>query len=56
MKRASRVCGQSSPAKVDYSMAMRLTSALYEDTQHEQTTSFVLQINALTPQPLAGGH
>jgi len=35
MKRASRVCGQSSPAKVDYSMAMRFTSALYEDTQHE---------------------
>jgi hypothetical protein len=35
MKRVSRVCGQSSPAKVDYSMAMRFTSALYEDTQHE---------------------
>jgi hypothetical protein len=35
MKQASRVCGQSSPAKVDYSMAMRFTSALYEDTQHE---------------------
>jgi hypothetical protein len=35
MKRASRLCGQSSPAKVDYSMAMRFTSALYEDTQHE---------------------
>ena len=35
MKRASRVCGQSSPAKVDYSMAMRFTFALYEDTQHE---------------------
>jgi hypothetical protein len=35
MKRASRVCGQSSPAKVDYSMAMRFTSALYEDSQHE---------------------
>jgi hypothetical protein len=35
MKRASRVCGQSSMAKVDYSMAMRFTVALYEDTQHE---------------------
>ena len=35
LKRASRVCGQSSPAKVDYSMAMRFTSALYDDTQHE---------------------
>jgi hypothetical protein len=35
MKRASRVCGQSSTAKVDYSMAMRFTFALYEDTQHE---------------------
>jgi hypothetical protein len=35
MKRASRVCGQSSPAKVDYAMAMRFTAALYEDTQHE---------------------
>ena len=35
MKRASRVCGQSSPAKVDYSLAMRFTLALYEDTQHE---------------------
>lgn len=34
-KRASRVCGQSSMAKVDYSMAMRFTFALYEDTQHE---------------------
>jgi hypothetical protein len=32
---ASRVCGQSSPAKVDFSMAVRFTSALYEDTQHE---------------------
>ena len=35
MKRASRIVGQSSPAKVDYAMAMRFTSALYEDTQHE---------------------
>lgn len=35
MKRASRVCGQSSTAKVDYSMAMRFTFALYEDTRHE---------------------
>jgi hypothetical protein len=35
MKRASRVCGQSSMAKVDYSLAMRFTVALYEDTQHE---------------------
>ena len=35
LNRASRVCGQSSPAKVDYAMAMRFTSALYEDTQHE---------------------
>jgi hypothetical protein len=35
IKRASRVCVQSSPAKVDYSMAMRFISALYEDTQHE---------------------
>ena len=35
LKRASRICGQSSPAKVDYSMAMRFTSALYEDTQYE---------------------
>jgi hypothetical protein len=35
MKRASRVCGQSSMAKVDYSLAMRFTFALYEDTQHE---------------------
>jgi hypothetical protein len=35
MKRASRVCGQSSPGEVDYSMAMRFTSALYEDTQHQ---------------------
>src|ERR1044072_3184503 len=31
MKRASRVCGQSSMAKVDYSLAMRFTIALYED-------------------------
>ena len=35
MKRASRVCGQSSLAKVDYSLAMRFTVALWEDTQHE---------------------
>jgi hypothetical protein len=35
MKRASRACRQSSPAKVDHAMAMRFTSALYEDTQHE---------------------
>ena len=35
IERASRVCVQSSPAKVDYSMAMRFISALYEDTQHE---------------------
>ena len=35
MKRASRVSGQFSPAKVDYSVAMRFTAALYEDTQHE---------------------
>ena len=35
MKRVSRVCGQSSMAKVDYSLAMRITVALYEDTQHE---------------------
>ena len=35
MKRAGRVCGQSSMAKVDYSLAMRITVALYEDTQHE---------------------
>lgn len=35
MKRADRVCRQSSTAKVDYSMAMRFTVALYEDTQHE---------------------
>jgi hypothetical protein len=34
LKRASRVCGQFSPAEVDYSLAMRFTSALYEDTQH----------------------
>ena len=35
MKRASRVCGQSSTAKVDHSMALRFTFALYEDTRHE---------------------
>jgi len=35
IKRASRARGQSSSAKVDYSMAMRFTSALYQDTQHE---------------------
>lgn len=35
MKRAGRVCGQSSIANVDYSLAMRLTCALYEDAQHE---------------------
>ena len=35
VKRASRVRGQSSMAKVDYSLAMRITAALYEDTQHE---------------------
>ncbi|GEP61916.1 hypothetical protein RSO01_90820 [Reyranella soli] len=35
MKQPSRVCGQSSPEKVDHSMAMRFTSALYEYTQHE---------------------
>jgi hypothetical protein len=35
MKRASRVCGHSSMAKVDYSLAMRITVALYEDTQQE---------------------
>ena len=35
IKSASRVCGEFSPAKVDYSMAIRFTSALYEDTQHE---------------------
>ena len=35
IKRASRPRGQSLPAKVDYSMAMRFTSALYDDTQHE---------------------
>jgi len=35
MQRASRVRGQFSPEKVDYSMAIRFTSALYEDTQHE---------------------
>jgi hypothetical protein len=31
----SRVCGQSTTAKVDHSMALRFTFALYEDTQHE---------------------
>ena len=35
IKRASRVCGQSSTAKEDHSMALRFTVALYEDTQHE---------------------
>jgi hypothetical protein len=35
MKPASRVCGQSSMAKVDHSLAMRFTVALYEDSQHE---------------------
>ena len=35
MKRAGRICGQSSMAKVDYSLAMRFTVALCEDTQHE---------------------
>jgi hypothetical protein len=35
MKGASRVCGQSSRAKVDYSLAMRFSFALYEDAQHE---------------------
>src|SRR2546423_10651349 len=35
MKRVSPVSGQSSMAKVDYSLAMRITVALYEDTQHE---------------------
>ena len=35
VKRASRVCGQSSTDKVDFSMAMRFTFALYEDAQHE---------------------
>ena len=35
MKRVSRVRGQSSMAKVDYSLAMRFTIALNEDTQHE---------------------
>jgi len=35
MKRAGRVCGRSSMASVDYSLAMRFTCALYEDTQHE---------------------
>jgi hypothetical protein len=34
-RRASRVCGEYSPAKVDYSMALGFTLALYEDTQHE---------------------
>jgi hypothetical protein len=35
MKRPGRVCGQSSTDKVDFSMAMRFTFALYEDAQHE---------------------
>ena len=35
MNRPSRVCGQFSQARVDHSMALRFTSALYEDTQHE---------------------
>jgi len=35
MKRASRVCGQFSPARTAFSMAVRFTSALYEDAQHE---------------------
>ena len=35
MKTARRVCGDFSPVKVDYSMAIRFTTALYEDTQHE---------------------
>ena len=34
IKSAGRVCG-SSPEKVDFSMAIRFTSALYDDTQHE---------------------
>jgi hypothetical protein len=35
VKRPGRVCGQSSTDKVDASMAMRFTFALYEDAQHE---------------------
>jgi hypothetical protein len=35
MKQAGRECGQVSTAMVDYSLAIRFTSALYEDTQHE---------------------
>lgn len=36
MKLGRRVCGQmSSMTKVGYSLAMRFTVALYEDTQHE---------------------
>ena len=35
MKRPGRVCGQSSMDKVNSSMAMRFTFALYEDAQHE---------------------
>jgi hypothetical protein len=35
MKRTGRVRGHSSTAKVDYSLAMRFTMALYEDSQHE---------------------
>ena len=35
MTRPGRVCGQSSPEKVDHSLAMRFISALYEYTQHE---------------------
>jgi hypothetical protein len=34
-KRATRVGEEISRAKVDYSMAIRFTSALYEDSQHE---------------------
>lgn len=34
-KRAGRVRGRSSMANVDYSLAVRFTCALYEDTQHE---------------------
>ena len=35
MKRTGRVRGHASMAKVDYSLAMRFTMALYEDSQHE---------------------
>jgi hypothetical protein len=35
MKRAGRVCGKSAMPKADYSLAMRLTCAIYEDAQHE---------------------